>query len=114
MGRGYDMVIAEYYRSLIRVRSLAPPWPMSGQEARRYRAWQRHTRRMRALDKCMHALRMLLVKRYNDELARINADDDVADTPDQARADGKAAFTRRSGGPYAVSPHFEAERWRRS
>lgn len=103
------MVIAEYYRSLIRHRSLAPPWPMTDQEARRYRCWQRHTRRMRALDKAIAGLRMLLVKRYNAELARINADDGLDDP-----ADGKAAFTRKSGGPYVVSPHFEAERWRRS
>ncbi len=67
---------------------------------------------------------MLLVKRYNAELARINVNDGQdAFTFDDGRklgkseldsADGKSAYTRASGGPYRVSKHFEAERWRRT
>lgn len=105
------MVTTRYCRSAVESRSLACPLPfdMLSQEAKRYRAWQRMARRLQRLDSCVMLLRMAIIRRYNAELTEINRDDG----PDRPE-DGKAAYTRRSGGPYRVNPHFEAERWRRS
>lgn len=66
------MAISRYTRSLVQARALNPPFPLDPVEAKRYRAWQRHERRKRALDKLFGKLLWLNAERYRRELAFIN------------------------------------------
>ena len=80
------MVISRYTRSLVASRSLAPPVPLEGAAALRYRAWQRHERRKRALEKLFGKLLWLNATKYRNELAYINAsaNERIAEVDDNA------------------------------
>lgn len=105
MLRRSSMVRSRHCRSFIEARSLMCPLPfeMTSQEARRYRAWQRMERKIRRLDNHAMRLRIAIIRRYNEELAAINADEGAA-----------AGFSRGSGGEYQFKFPFEEERHRRS
>lgn len=101
------MVITRYYRSLVASRSLAPPVPLEGAAALRYRAWQRHERRKRALDRLFNALLWLNAERYRRELRDINAsaNERIADV-DDAKGCGYIEDTDKPKGSSDVQARF--------
>lgn len=104
------MVSFRHLRAVVAQLPLVPNWNQTEQERRRYDAWARMSWRLGVIDRVTHALRMLVVKRYNREIEAINADD----VPQIERLDDAPLWTRASYGPARISNHFEHERWRRS